>query len=71
MDEQSLNSGGSVKRLDPYKSIYDANGNINDTNWMNQMFKDNTVQQSYVVVLAEVVRITHIRYREAIMIRKV
>src|SRR5574344_657702 len=44
MDEQSLNSGGSVNDWTSYKSIYDANGNINDTNWMNQMFKDNTVQ---------------------------
>lgn len=49
MDEQSLNSGGSLIDWTSYKSIYDANGNVNNTNWMDQMFKDNAVQQSYVI----------------------
>jgi TonB-linked SusC/RagA family outer membrane protein len=48
MDEQSLNSKGSV--IDwKSKPIYDASGNVYDTDWMDQMFKDNAVQQSYVL----------------------
>ena len=50
MDEQSLNSGGSLIDWTSYKSIYDANGNVNNTNWMDQMFKDNAVQQNVIGV---------------------
>ena len=46
LDEQSLNSGGSVYDWDNIKSIwrYDAEGNklgVIDTDWIDQMFKDN------------------------------
>jgi TonB-linked SusC/RagA family outer membrane protein len=52
MDEQALNSGNAAIDWKSYKSIYDASGNVNDTNWMDQMFKDNAVQQSYVIGLS-------------------
>lgn len=49
MNEQSLNSGNSAIDWSSYSSIYDANGNVNDTNWMDQMFVNNATQQSSVV----------------------
>jgi len=48
MDEQALNSGNSPYNWSSYKSIYDANGNLNDTNWMDLMFK-NTKAENYVL----------------------
>jgi TonB-dependent starch-binding outer membrane protein SusC len=47
MDEQALNSGNELYNWSSYKSIYDAKGNLNDTNWMKQMFK-NTKTEDYV-----------------------
>ncbi len=56
MNEQSQNSGSGPVNWNNYSSIYtdsyDANGNIinktlNNTNWMDEMFKDNAIQQSY------------------------
>ena len=49
MDEQNINSGGAAydwygMKDDgtlKYASIFDANGNIIDTDWVDQMFKDN------------------------------
>ncbi|WP_028909478.1 SusC/RagA family TonB-linked outer membrane protein [Prevotella sp. AGR2160] len=58
MDEQSQNSGAGAIDWSKYSSIYtyqyDADGNItgktlNDTNWMDEMFKDNAKQQSYTI----------------------
>ena len=48
MDEQALNSGNKVYDWKQY-DIYDANGNIYDTDWIDQMFKDNAMTQSYNV----------------------
>ncbi len=47
MEEQSRNSGNGSIDWTKYASIYDANGNVYDTNWMDEMFKDNALQQSY------------------------
>ncbi|MBQ8674173.1 MAG: TonB-dependent receptor [Bacteroides sp.] len=47
MDEQSLNSGGAVYDWANIKSIYDANGNLVDTDWIDTMFKDDAKTQSY------------------------
>lgn len=49
MDEQALNDGNSVVNWKNYPSIYDANGNIYDTDWMDLMFKDNAKTSSYVL----------------------
>lgn|SRR5574344_445486 len=49
MDEQALNSNLSAYDWSSYKSIYDANGNVNNTNWMDQMFKDNAKTQNYTI----------------------
>ena len=55
MDEQSINSGGSAydwyglndDGTPKYSSIFDKDGNLNNTNWIDQMFKDNAITQSY------------------------
>ncbi len=52
MNEQSVNSGNGTINWDNYQSIWrtDADGNrlgTYDTNWIDQMFKDNAVTQSY------------------------
>lgn len=47
MEEQSRNSGGGSVDWRKYASMYDADGNNYDTNWMDEMFKDNAFQQSY------------------------
>jgi TonB-dependent starch-binding outer membrane protein SusC len=49
MDEQALNSNESAYNWSSYKSIYDSNGNVNNTNWIDNMFKDNAKTQSYTV----------------------
>ncbi len=49
MDEQALNSGNSVYDWNKYSSIYDANGNVNNTDWMDEMFKDNATTQNYTL----------------------
>ena len=49
MDEQALNSGNSVYNWAGYTSIYDANGNVYNTDWVDQMFKDNAKTQSYTL----------------------
>ena len=54
MDEQNVNSGGApydwyALNADgsyKYSSIFDANGNLNDTDWVNEMFKDNAAMYS-------------------------
>ncbi|MGG6550106.1 UNVERIFIED_CONTAM: hypothetical protein NY100_32365, partial [Prevotella sp. 15_C9] len=32
-----------------YKSIYDANGNLYDVDWLDKMFEDNAQMQSYTL----------------------
>ena len=49
MDEQAVNSGNAVFDWTNINGIHDADGNIYDTNWINQMFKDNAKTQSYNV----------------------
>ena len=49
MDEQNLNSGNGVYNWSSYASIYDANGNAHNTNWIDEMFKDNAATQSYTL----------------------
>ena len=47
MDEQAINEGNAPYDWDSMQSIYDPNGNIYDTNWIDTMFKKNATTQSY------------------------
>ena len=47
MDEQAVNSGNAPYDWSSYESIYDANGNVYDTDWVNSMFQNNAQTQSY------------------------
>lgn len=47
MDEQSLNSGSGAYNWGSINAIHDANGNIYDTDWVGEMFKDNAMTSSY------------------------
>ncbi len=49
MDEQALNSGGSPYDWSKFKSIYDANGNLIDTDWMDTMINDDAKTESYTL----------------------
>ncbi len=49
MDEQQVNSGEAVFDWGSFESIYDENGNVYDTDWVDAMFKDNAQTQSYTV----------------------
>jgi TonB-linked SusC/RagA family outer membrane protein len=50
MDEQSENSGNGDVDWSSYPSIYNQKtGKINDTHWMDAMFKNNAPQQSYTI----------------------
>jgi TonB-linked SusC/RagA family outer membrane protein len=49
MDEQALNSGNAVYDWNNYKSIYDANANVYDIDWIDAMFKDNAKTKSYTL----------------------
>lgn len=49
MDESHRNSTGSGYNWDNYTSIYDANGNLYDVDWLDAMFKDNAQLQSYTL----------------------
>ncbi len=51
MDEQALNSGNAVYDWANLKSIYDANGNLYNTNWVDSMFKDDATTESYTLGL--------------------
>lgn len=54
MDEQNINSGGAAydwyglkdDGTPKYASIFDKNGNVYDTDWVNEMFKDNAAMYS-------------------------
>ena len=47
MNEQQINSGNQPYDFSSMKSIYDPNGQLYDTNWIDQMFKDNAKVESY------------------------
>ena len=47
MDEQNINSGGAAYNWKGMTSIYDKNGNVYDTDWVDAMFKNNAKTQSY------------------------
>ncbi len=49
MDEQNVNSGSTPYDWTSYTSIYDKDGKVYDTDWVDQMFKDNAKQQSYTI----------------------
>lgn len=49
MDEQAVNSGNAPYDWSSMKSIYDENGNVYDTDWVNSMFADNAKTQSYTL----------------------
>ena len=54
MDEQNINSGGAAydwyglkdDGTPKYSSIFDKNGNLNNTDWIDQMFKDGATTYS-------------------------
>ena len=48
MDEQALNSGNKLFDWTQY-DIYNNDGQLTDTDWIDQMFKDNAMTQSYNV----------------------
>lgn len=47
MNEQALNSGNAAYNWSALESIYDANGLVYDTNWVDTMFKDDAKTESY------------------------
>ena len=47
MDEQQINSGQAVYSWSDISAIHDANGSVYDTDWIDQMFKDNAKTSSY------------------------
>ncbi len=49
MDEQAVNSGNKPYDWSSYTSIYDANGNLYDTDWVNSMFVNSAQTQSYTL----------------------
>lgn len=49
MDEQAVNSGNSAYDWSSFTSIYNADGSIIDTDWIDKMFKDNAKVQSYTI----------------------
>ncbi|NDV83787.1 TonB-dependent receptor [Bacteroides sp. 51] len=49
MDEQALNSGNAAYNWGSYKSIYDANGDVYNTDWVDAMFEDNATTESYTL----------------------
>ena len=49
MDEQAVNSGNAPYDWNSFQSIYDANGNVYDTDWVNSMFQNNAQTQSYTL----------------------
>lgn len=47
MDEQAVNSGNAAYNWGNFKSIYDANGNVYDTDWIGSMFKNDATTENY------------------------
>ena len=71
MDESHRNSTGSGYNWSGYKSIYDANGNLYDVDWLDKMFEDNAQMQSYTLVLRVVQRFPNMPFRWVTCHRKV
>jgi TonB-linked SusC/RagA family outer membrane protein len=49
MDEQAVNEGKSPYDWNSINSIYDANGNVYDTNWIDSMFQNDAKTESYTL----------------------
>ena len=49
MDEQAVNSGNAPYDWNSFGGIYDVNGRVYDTDWVNSMFQDNARTQSYTL----------------------
>ena len=49
MDEQAVNSGNALYDWNNITSIYDANRNVYDIDWVDAMFKDNATTESYTL----------------------
>ncbi|WP_244861132.1 SusC/RagA family TonB-linked outer membrane protein [Segatella maculosa] len=47
LDEQAINSGKQPYDWSAYKSIYNADGSVVDTDWVDQMFRKNAQTGSY------------------------
>lgn len=47
MDEAAVNSGNLPFDWSSYKSIYDGDGNINNTDWLDTMLVDDAMTQNY------------------------
>ena len=47
LDEQAINSGKQPYDWSAYKSIYNADGSVVDTDWVDQMFRKNAQTDSY------------------------
>jgi TonB-linked SusC/RagA family outer membrane protein len=49
MDEQNVNDGKSPYDWSSISSIWNSDGSVIDTNWLDAMLKDNATTQSYTV----------------------
>lgn len=49
MDESALNSGNAAYDWGSFNSIYDADGNLYDTDWIDQMFENDAKTESYTL----------------------
>lgn len=49
MDEQAVNGGNKPYDWSSFKSIYDADGNLIDTDWLGSMFNNGAITQSYTL----------------------
>jgi TonB-linked SusC/RagA family outer membrane protein len=49
MDEQAVNEGKSPYDWSSISSIYDANGNVYDTDWIDSMFQNDAKTESYTL----------------------
>ena len=63
MDEQAVNSGNAPHEWSSFRSIYDANGNVHDTDWIDSMFKDMPERRVIHWVSPEVRRLPLMPYR--------
>ncbi len=49
MDESNINSGGAPYDWSSMKSIYRSDGSLIDTDWLDSMFSDGAITQSYTL----------------------
>jgi len=49
MDEAAINSGSAVNDWASYGNLYDQQGKVVNTDWIDQMFKNNAMTESYNV----------------------